>query len=142
MAVLCSICKEADSRYKCSTCRIAYCSLACYKTHKETPCESPEPKSDLHTTLPQDQKWRLPKKSDYDDPQDETLTRLDLTQLQQLESNDHILSLLANPDIRQYIKAIENSSTPDKLLQEIRDNDATFGEFVVTLLNATGASKH
>lgn len=29
-------------KYKCPTCYIKYCSVACFKKHKETPCQKPE----------------------------------------------------------------------------------------------------
>ncbi|GLE03254.1 hypothetical protein PINS_up012144 [Pythium insidiosum] len=38
MGRVCEICKTHESRYKCPSCRAPYCSAACYKTHKETPC--------------------------------------------------------------------------------------------------------
>ncbi|XP_057540027.1 uncharacterized protein LOC130818020 isoform X3 [Amaranthus tricolor] len=34
----CKVCNEAKSKYKCPTCLMPYCSLVCYKKHKETPC--------------------------------------------------------------------------------------------------------
>ncbi|XP_068651258.1 uncharacterized protein [Aristolochia californica] len=34
----CEICKEAQSKYKCPSCLVPYCSLACFKKHKEIPC--------------------------------------------------------------------------------------------------------
>ncbi|CAH9073654.1 unnamed protein product [Cuscuta europaea] len=35
----CGVCDEAQSKYKCPNCVIHYCSLACFKKHKEIPCE-------------------------------------------------------------------------------------------------------
>lgn len=32
----CEICTEIPSKYKCPVCRIKYCSVVCYKVHKET----------------------------------------------------------------------------------------------------------
>ncbi|XXG68231.1 hypothetical protein AAC387_Pa06g1367 [Persea americana] len=34
----CEVCKDAQSKYKCPSCLIPYCSLACFKKHKEIPC--------------------------------------------------------------------------------------------------------
>ncbi|KAI7906226.1 uncharacterized protein BX663DRAFT_499322 [Cokeromyces recurvatus] len=36
--VVCKVCENQESKYKCPTCHIAYCSLTCYKKHKEIPC--------------------------------------------------------------------------------------------------------
>ncbi|KAL4325802.1 hypothetical protein GQ457_11G003500 [Hibiscus cannabinus] len=38
----CQVCNQAQSKYKCPSCLVPYCSLACFKTHKETPCVKPE----------------------------------------------------------------------------------------------------
>ncbi|RZC62324.1 hypothetical protein C5167_024077 [Papaver somniferum] len=34
----CEVCKDAISKYKCPSCFAPYCSITCYKKHKETPC--------------------------------------------------------------------------------------------------------
>jgi hypothetical protein len=34
MAITCGVCNEADSKYKCPTCELRYCSIKCYKPHK------------------------------------------------------------------------------------------------------------
>ncbi|KAI3973102.1 hypothetical protein MKX01_019760 [Papaver californicum] len=36
----CEVCKDAISKYKCPSCLAPYCSLICYKKHKETPCSN------------------------------------------------------------------------------------------------------
>ncbi|XWS31325.1 hypothetical protein CRYUN_Cryun23aG0067100 [Craigia yunnanensis] len=38
----CQVCNQAQSKYKCPSCLVPYCSLACFKRHKETPCVKPE----------------------------------------------------------------------------------------------------
>ncbi|CAO2177687.1 unnamed protein product [Urochloa humidicola] len=35
----CSVCKEARSKYKCPSCRTPYCSVICFKKHKEESCQ-------------------------------------------------------------------------------------------------------
>nr|GMD69104.1 zinc finger HIT domain-containing protein 3 [Ipomoea batatas] len=30
----CGVCEEAQSKYKCPSCLIPYCSLTCFKKHK------------------------------------------------------------------------------------------------------------
>ncbi|KAK7031526.1 hypothetical protein R3P38DRAFT_3313593 [Favolaschia claudopus] len=34
----CQICSENDSKYTCSGCAVVYCSVPCYKKHKEVSC--------------------------------------------------------------------------------------------------------
>ncbi|XVE72812.1 hypothetical protein DITRI_Ditri11bG0068800 [Diplodiscus trichospermus] len=38
----CQVCNQAQSKYKCPSCLVPYCSLACFKRHKEIPCVKPE----------------------------------------------------------------------------------------------------
>ncbi|KAF8420039.1 hypothetical protein EV426DRAFT_700667 [Tirmania nivea] len=40
---LCQLCNVTESRYKCPTCFIPYCSLACYKPHKTVHEAKPPP---------------------------------------------------------------------------------------------------
>eukprot|EP00741_Cyanophora_paradoxa_P001231 tig00000471_g1188.t1 len=35
----CVVCSTADGKYKCPTCRAKYCSVDCYKTHRQQPCD-------------------------------------------------------------------------------------------------------
>ncbi|THG16415.1 hypothetical protein TEA_005858 [Camellia sinensis var. sinensis] len=42
----CQVCDEAQSKYKCPTCLIPYCSVVCFKKHKEVPCVKPESSSE------------------------------------------------------------------------------------------------
>lgn len=40
-STLCAICTNDSSKYKCPKCKISYCSLSCFKKHKDSPeCES------------------------------------------------------------------------------------------------------
>ena len=45
---ICVVCSKTDSNYKCPKCLEKYCSLACYKTHKESCVPISKPKTD-HT---------------------------------------------------------------------------------------------
>lgn len=35
----CCVCNELTNKYKCPKCSSPYCSLICFKKHKEIPCE-------------------------------------------------------------------------------------------------------
>ncbi|KAJ0251610.1 HIT-type Zinc finger family protein [Hirschfeldia incana] len=37
-APTCEICEKVVSKYKCPSCLVPYCSLGCFKKHKESPC--------------------------------------------------------------------------------------------------------
>jgi len=36
---LCQLCEKNVFKYKCPKCYVKYCSLQCFKTHQESPCE-------------------------------------------------------------------------------------------------------
>ncbi|CAL1706114.1 unnamed protein product [Somion occarium] len=40
----CKICNSQESKYTCSKCMVPYCSVACYKTHKEGFCATDDTK--------------------------------------------------------------------------------------------------
>lgn len=42
----CEVCcaEGSQGKYKCPTCHLRYCSVACCRTHKETPCEKKDPR--------------------------------------------------------------------------------------------------
>ncbi|CED83374.1 Zinc finger, HIT-type [Phaffia rhodozyma] len=42
----CQICKTNASKYKCSTCQVVYCSVPCFKKHKEESCSHLPPPSE------------------------------------------------------------------------------------------------
>ncbi|QIW97108.1 hypothetical protein AMS68_002626 [Peltaster fructicola] len=52
MAVLCELCNEADSKYRCPACGLRYCSIACYKPHKAQHEESKAHTADTTTIEP------------------------------------------------------------------------------------------
>ncbi|KAL5222331.1 hypothetical protein ABZP36_027044 [Zizania latifolia] len=39
----CEVCKEAPHKYKCPACRTPYCSVACFKNHKDNSCQRTTP---------------------------------------------------------------------------------------------------
>lgn len=43
----CEVCcaEGSQGKYKCPTCHLRYCSVACCRAHKETPCEKKDPRT-------------------------------------------------------------------------------------------------
>ncbi|XP_078180381.1 HIT-type Zinc finger family protein isoform X8 [Carex rostrata] len=39
----CEVCKEVQFKYKCPACLTPYCSVACFKKHKENLCQKVQP---------------------------------------------------------------------------------------------------
>ncbi|CAO3630153.1 unnamed protein product [Cunninghamella blakesleeana] len=130
----CTICQEGISKYKCSTCRIPYCSLVCYKTHKETPCQKVLSQETEKSTNNQ------PKKSDREEDEEEDESRLSLEQLQLLAQSPEIRSLIKNKQLQELISKIDESSEPGKIIENIRSDDEEFESFLQLLLQTTNPS--
>ncbi|KAL4557070.1 hypothetical protein LXL04_035240 [Taraxacum kok-saghyz] len=47
----CKVCEKAESKYKCPACFVPYCSLICFKKHKETPCDKPVHVPEIDTSI-------------------------------------------------------------------------------------------
>merc|ERR1712226_1351248 len=95
MTVLCDVCGVQKKKYKCPTCQIFYCSLVCFKTHKESQtggCINPvslEPQSKNEDYFPDDETFLF-----------QTPETVPLETLQLLAQSDKMKSLLANPHLR------------------------------------------
>ncbi|CAH2048663.1 unnamed protein product, partial [Iphiclides podalirius] len=104
-------CTHCDNnyKYKCPTCRQPYCSVACYKIHKENPCAAPTP--------PQTDKSDVTKKStyEYEYPTEDTVP---LDKLRLLEGSMELKKCLENPHVREMLKTLDKSYDPDSLIQE------------------------
>ncbi|XP_078180375.1 HIT-type Zinc finger family protein isoform X7 [Carex rostrata] len=46
----CEVCKEVQFKYKCPACLTPYCSVACFKKHKENLCQKVQPPIEEATT--------------------------------------------------------------------------------------------
>eukprot|EP00899_Mesostigma_viride_P021287 jgi/Mesvir1/2915/Mv13985-RA.1 len=123
---LCIVCVTAESKYKCPTCRALYCSVACYRKHKETPCsqvalpsQSAPPYAE---TRPQPPRW-------YNDENDEDAVsvRLQQKQLQLLAENESIRRALRNKDLQKAIMDIDASISAEQLLDATMQGEAFKG---------------
>ncbi|CAO3632610.1 unnamed protein product [Cunninghamella echinulata] len=129
----CTICQEAASKYKCSTCRIPYCSLTCYKSHKEIPCQNMPPPE---TEPVMKNKTKKNKEQEIEEEEEDN-SRLSQEQLQLLAQSPQIKSLLKHKKLRELISKIDESSQPEKILETIRSEDEGFEEFLQLLLQTT-----
>ncbi|XP_076801413.1 zinc finger HIT domain-containing protein 3-like isoform X2 [Clavelina lepadiformis] len=120
--ITCEVCKEAQHKYKCPTCRTLYCSVNCYKQHKSNQCQ---PKQVLPKTSPPISPEKLEGIDDYE--------RLDGATLQLLSESDNLQELLRNPHLKQLLKSVD-SSTDKKLMMEKYMQEPIFIEFADTCL--------
>ncbi|KAF1801475.1 hypothetical protein V8B55DRAFT_1471086 [Mucor lusitanicus] len=129
---ICKVCEKAESKYKCPTCRAPYCSLICFKQHKETPCEPPTPTQEQHT-----RKEITP----ISPPDEEDPSRLTPQDLEKLQYAKEIHDFLQYPQLRDIITKLDTSKQPEKDLDLIRAQDPVFDEFTKLLVDITFKDK-
>ncbi|XP_074269444.1 uncharacterized protein LOC141592605 isoform X2 [Silene latifolia] len=141
----CLVCSEAKSKYKCPTCVIPYCSLACFKKHKETPCVKPN--SVLSDEEPKDSSAKLVSRDEepgiscdasvscdekptfvstvlpepitkgpiYVDEECEVLER---SQLESIAASSEIKDALKDEYLRNLVRNIDNAQDPKEELEK------------------------
>ncbi|OUM67716.1 hypothetical protein PIROE2DRAFT_68792 [Piromyces sp. E2] len=120
---ICKICEENESKYKCPTCLTPYCSLVCYKKHKEVPCKKQET-----TPVKIELEKKEEKKEEEDD--EEYLTKVPEEKLKQLGQSKEIRDLLQYEQLQKLLKEIDASSKPEQLYDQAFQNMSLFKEFV------------
>ncbi|KAH6558656.1 hypothetical protein KP509_1Z051800 [Ceratopteris richardii] len=119
----CKVCEDANSKYKCPTCLLPYCSLPCYKKHKETPCIKSEVAAESNgSTNSQKQPLRP-----FEVTEEETW-RLERKQFEALAASEELRHMLKNPELQQLIKKIDSSDDVEKDLNAAME-DQLFRDF-------------
>ncbi|XP_022157884.1 zinc finger HIT domain-containing protein 3 isoform X1 [Momordica charantia] len=113
----CQVCNEAPSKYKCPLCLAPYCSLVCFKKHKEVPCVKPVSAGDQSTA---------PNGSLVDRPicvedQSEVLEK---SQLEAIASSSEIRNTLNDESLQKLICAIGSSPDPETELDRAMEDEA------------------
>ncbi|KAL1216309.1 hypothetical protein V5N11_026787 [Cardamine amara subsp. amara] len=152
----CEICKKVVSKYKCPSCLLPYCSLACFKNHKETPCAKPSGESGPSSTeeKPASQAKDVPvekpvlveaandtklKVSAKEGPMarpivvEEENYVLEKAQFEAIASSSEIREALKDEALQKLIFSIDSSSNSSKELDEAMGTEA-FREFTDKIL--------
>ncbi|XP_056141181.1 zinc finger HIT domain-containing protein 3 [Lampris incognitus] len=111
---ICSVCSEKTPKYKCPACRTRYCSLVCYKKHKDTcaPVKEPAPPC-VEETASSTEPWNTEDLLDEDDCVDTVSSQ----RLQLLGESEGLRELLRNPHLRQLIRAIESADSKEDAMR-------------------------
>ncbi|KAK9067506.1 hypothetical protein SSX86_011617 [Deinandra increscens subsp. villosa] len=131
----CKVCEKAESKYKCPNCLILYCSLACFKKHKEIPCvkSEPAPKNDARTTIAT---------VDVDKPcyVDAGADVLQRSQLECIASNTEIIDALKDKMLQELIHKIDSCADASTELDKAMKDEAfaLFTEKILSTLDQSG----
>ncbi|XP_078122495.1 zinc finger HIT domain-containing protein 3 [Sander vitreus] len=113
---ICSVCSEHTPKYRCPACKIRYCSLGCYKRHKDTclPVEQPAPiepevKDSFNTET-----WTV---EDLLQEEEDIVDKVPLQRLQLLGQSKELRDLLCNPHLRQLLRSIDSADSKDDAMK-------------------------
>ncbi|XP_025836513.1 zinc finger HIT domain-containing protein 3 [Agrilus planipennis] len=105
----CSICENADGIYKCPVCLVYYCSVACCKKHRELKCDIAKPVENTETAIKDEATAQKLITSDT----------VPVEKLKLLRESSELKNVLANPHLRNLLKAVDSCSDPDKVMQKV-----------------------
>ncbi|KAJ8553009.1 hypothetical protein K7X08_020402 [Anisodus acutangulus] len=117
----CKICEEAQSKYKCPNCFIPYCSLVCFKKHKEIPCgkSEAEPEPSCEEKLASAPAPHVEKPIYIDEPSE----ALNQPQLESIASSNEILEAIRNKDLQKLIYDLDSSLDAETELDKAMEKE-------------------
>ncbi|KAL5562051.1 hypothetical protein UlMin_031798 [Ulmus minor] len=126
----CQVCNKAASKYKCPSCLVPYCSVNCFKKHKEIPCSKPVASEEKPTVVPQ---ASLEKPLHVDKPS-EVLPRL---QLEAVASSSEIRDALKDEKLCKLICDIGISPNAEIELDKAMELEAfrIFTDKILSTIN-------
>ncbi|KAK4582672.1 hypothetical protein RGQ29_025748 [Quercus rubra] len=128
----CEVCNEALSKYKCPSCLVPYCSLVCFKKHKEIPCAKPVSSEEKSTPVPES---LVERPLTAEQPGD-VLQKL---QLEAIASSSEIRDALKDGNLQKLIYNIDGSPDAENELDKAMGVEE-FRTFTEKILSAASAS--
>ncbi|XP_060912233.1 zinc finger HIT domain-containing protein 3 [Labrus mixtus] len=123
---ICSVCSEQTPKYKCPSCRIRYCSLCCYKRHKDTcvPVEQPAPPHHEAERTSNTEQWTVEDLLHEGDVVD----KVPLQRLQLLGQSKELRDLLCNPHLRRLLRSVDAADNKSDAMKAAMQ-EPLFAEF-------------
>ncbi|KAM9788202.1 zinc finger HIT domain-containing protein 3 [Neosynchiropus ocellatus] len=112
---ICSVCSDQETKYRCPACKIKYCSLSCYKIHKETCAPVDEPSTAV--TDVKDSVVTEPWSVDDLLHEDDITDKVPLQRLQQLAHSKELKDLLCNRHLRQLLLSVDSADSKDEAMK-------------------------
>ncbi|CAI8602750.1 unnamed protein product [Vicia faba] len=140
----CQVCQKAQSKYKCPKCYLPYCSLVCFKEHKELPCVNPTPSAPKTTAL----ELPVEKPSVVDNTVLEAVVEkplvvdkrgqvLDQLKLEAIASSSEIRDALSDKALQELVCRIDCSSNAENELDKAMADEAfrIFTDKILSTIN-------
>lgn len=120
-SVVCVICLEKP-KYRCPTCRVPYCSVTCFRNHKEQCNPETHPVEKKRSAVTAKTKKPMENKDDDDSiadflNSDEEEDRVSLQNLKNLGESAALRNLLLNPHLRQLMVGLDQGDNKAKLMR-------------------------
>ncbi|XP_043910505.1 zinc finger HIT domain-containing protein 3 [Protopterus annectens] len=117
---ICNVCKSGSPKYRCPACEIKYCSVACYKKHKDecTPKTKPavwKNSSPPHGKSFEEGDWSVD--DILQESEDEESDRVPLRVLKLLGQSKKLKALLHNPHLRQVLLDVDQAEDKDHIMK-------------------------
>nr|XP_056721384.1 zinc finger HIT domain-containing protein 3 [Euleptes europaea] len=125
----CGVCAQGSARparYRCPACRARYCSVPCYKKHKEqcVPKVDPAPRS-VSTEASMDVQREKSLNAEVSPwsvsdilTEDEEEDKVPLQSLQHLKESEELRGLLFNPHLRQLLLTVDQATDKSSLMRK------------------------
>ncbi|EHA99578.1 Zinc finger HIT domain-containing protein 3 [Heterocephalus glaber] len=143
--VVCVICLQ-NSKYRCPACRVRYCSVTCFKKHKEQ-CnlkahlvEKKKSAPPVKATQPEENRDDDSSVADFLNS-DEEEDRVSLQNLKSLGESAPLRNLLLNPHLRQLMVSLDQADDKAELMRAYMQ-EPLFVEFADCCLRAVEPSQN
>mmetsp|Transcript_40241 Transcript_40241/g.159881 ORF Transcript_40241/g.159881 Transcript_40241/m.159881 type:complete len:133 (-) Transcript_40241:1873-2271(-) len=113
---ICEVCTTNESNYKCPTCFLPFCSVACSRVHKQTPCEPTRPRENSR-----------PKGHVEEEEDDEDRVIISENVLRTIGSNKDIKRLISQKRFRDALLRVDGAKDRRRALEPLMADP----EFVV-----------
>eukprot|EP01028_Stygiella_incarcerata_P004548 TRINITY_DN2002_c0_g1_i1.p1 TRINITY_DN2002_c0_g1~~TRINITY_DN2002_c0_g1_i1.p1 ORF type:complete len:143 (+),score=29.76 TRINITY_DN2002_c0_g1_i1:120-548(+) len=120
MEKLCQVCGKESWKYKCPQCQTKYCSIPCFRKHKET-CIVAD-KVDKVSEEGADKRVEDGEMGRSSEPLRVEAGLFSTEQLHRLKQSPEITRLLSLSRTQQWIKDVSVSENPHKTLRLLREN--------------------
>lgn len=136
----CIVCEKEKSSYKCPKCLGFYCSLACFKLHKEENCQfSVSNQSSVNTML---NIIDTNKKTENDIELEKEYILLSDKHKNLLKNNQKIKELINNKRFLNDIKKIDESNDRENELKKMRLMNSEFNQLMDELYDSLEPNKN
>lgn len=125
---ICLICSKHATKYRCPKCDVKYCSLGCFKTHKES-CQV-NSVSAKELTPPA---AREDTSSSKEDPS-LSLKILSSSQKEKLRNSKNLQEVLRSKRLRDHITEVDSAPDRQNALKCLRSKNQEFESFLQDIL--------